>query len=163
MTPDVDRIKRQQDFMKRLANIAVQRSLNDPFTANSVVDAVLSNLKVDTGLSKDDLLNFIDVFRHVNPNDSRHVDFRGVPLDEWPAAGWACRCCTRREPAADAMLARLRDFNGSSTPAVATTTTTAASTSSTAPGLVTTTTVTTPAPVANQGQLGNQVVRVAPC
>ena len=161
VTPDVDRIKRQQDFMKRLANIAVQRSLSDPFTANGVIDAVLSNLKVDTGLTKDDLLSFIDVFRHVNPNDSAHVDFQVFPWTNGPQKG-GLSVLYPSQPAADAMLARLRDFNGS-TPAVATTTTTAASTSSTAPGLVTTTTVTTPAPVANQGQLGNQVVRVAPC
>ena len=161
VTPDVDRIKRQQDFMKRLANIAVQRSLSDPFTANSVIDAVLSNLKVDTGLSKDDLLNFIDVFRHVNPNDSTHVDFQVFPWTNGPRQG-GLSVLYPAEPAAEAMLARLRDFSGSSTPAPVTTTS-APSTASTAPGVVTTTTVTTPAPVANQGQLGDVAARTAPC
>jgi LCP family protein required for cell wall assembly len=161
VTPDVDRIKRQQDFMKRLANIAVQQSLSDPFTANSVIDAVLSNLKVDTGLSKDDLLKFVDVFRNVNPNDSSQVDFQVFPWMNGPRQA-GNSVLYPAEPAADAMLARLRDFNAS-IPAVATTSTTAPSASSTAPGIVTTTTVTTPAPVANQGQLGDVAPRTAPC
>jgi LCP family protein required for cell wall assembly len=165
VTPDVDRIKRQQDFMKRLATIAVQRSLGDPFTANSVVDAVLANLKVDSGLSKDDLLSFIDVFRNVNPTDSTHVDFEVFPWTNGPFQGNPpLSVLYPSEPAADAMLARLRDFSGGATPTSATTTTTAPSTSSTAPGTVTTTTtVTTPAPVANKGQLGDPAVRTPPC
>ena len=40
-TADIGRIKRQQDFIKKLGRIAVQRTIDDPFIAPDIVDALM--------------------------------------------------------------------------------------------------------------------------
>jgi len=85
--PDIDRIKRQQDFIRRLAGLAVAKSLNDPLTANEIADRVLENLKVDQGLSKQDIFSLIDAFRTINPDDTSALDFETFPWQNGPNQG----------------------------------------------------------------------------
>ncbi len=74
-TEDLGRIGRQQDFIRRLAGLAVRKSLANPLTANDIAGNVVSHLKVDSGLSKNDIFGLIDAFRTINPDDSSSLDF----------------------------------------------------------------------------------------
>ena len=67
--------QRQQDFIRRLAGLAVRKSLSNPLTANEIAGNVVSHLKVDAGLSKDDIFALIDAFRGINPDDTSALDF----------------------------------------------------------------------------------------
>lgn len=104
--PDIDRIARQQQFIRKLAGIAVKKSLSNPLTANAIVDHVLKNLTVDRNLSKSGVLSLVDAFRSVNPNDTGHVLFATIPWTEGPNQDGQA-VLYLRQPDADAMLSRL--------------------------------------------------------
>ena len=117
--PDIDRIARQQDFMRKLAGLAVQKSLNDPLTANDIADRVLENLKIDKQLTKDDIFGLIDAFRTINPNDQSSLEFQTLPWKNGPNQdGQSVLYPT--EPEASEMIARLNDFSDGSSPSTAT-------------------------------------------
>ena len=82
--PDISRIDRQQSFIRALAGLAVAKSLNDPLTANEITDRVVENLKVDQGLSKDEILTLVDTFRTINPHDQTALDMRKFPYKAGP-------------------------------------------------------------------------------
>lgn len=111
--PDIDRIARQQEFMRKLAGLAVQKSLNDPLTANDIADRVLENLKIDDGLSKGDIFELIDAFRTINPNDQSALEFQTLPWKNGPNQGGQ-DVLYPDEPAASEMINRLSDFSGGS-------------------------------------------------
>lgn len=114
--PDIGRIARQQQFIRELAGIAVQRSLNDPLTANTVADKALGYLTFDTGLSKNDLLSVIDAFRTVNTNDQSHLEFQTLPWQAGPNQSGASVLYVRT-PDDEPLLARLADFSNQNTSA----------------------------------------------
>ncbi len=109
--PDINRIARQQDFMRRLAGLAVTKGLNNPITANEITDRVLENLKIDQSLSKDDIFGLIDAFRTVNPNDTSSLEFVTLPWTDGPDQKGQQVLYTK-EPEAGALVARLQDFSG---------------------------------------------------
>ncbi len=109
--PDLDRIKRQQDFMRKLAGLAVAKGLNNPVTANEITDRVLENLKIDQTLTKDDIFSLIDAFRTVNPNDTSSLEFLTLPNASGPNQKGQQVLYTK-EPDASALVARLQDFSG---------------------------------------------------
>jgi polyisoprenyl-teichoic acid--peptidoglycan teichoic acid transferase len=147
-TGDVARIKRQQDFMRRLLSLAVAKSADDLGTASSVIDEIVQNLTVDETLEKDDLLGLVSVFSDVDPDDSSKVEFLTIPGRNGSAGELSVLYL--EEEAADNMLAALRDSTGSEEPP--STTTDPLATSSTAPPdtsfatTTSTTTTTTTAP-----------------
>jgi LCP family protein required for cell wall assembly len=108
-TADIGRIARQQQFIRELAGIAVQRSLNDPITANTVVDRVLENLTIDQNLSKSDILSLVDAFRTVNTNDANHLEFQTLPWATGPDQSGQSVLYVK-EPDDQPLLASLRDF-----------------------------------------------------
>jgi LCP family protein required for cell wall assembly len=119
-TADIGRINRQQQFIRELAGIAVQRSLEDPLTANTIVDRVLKYLVLDQSLSKNDIFTLVDAFRTVNPNDTSHLEFQTLDWQSNPgqnqsAAPAGVSVLYVKEPDAQAKLARLRDFSGNAT------------------------------------------------
>jgi len=105
---DLDRITRQQDFMRKIAGIAVQKSLNNPLTANEVADRVLENLKIDQNLTKDDVFSLIDAFRTVDPNDPNSVNFQTFPNEPDRQNVHLLP----KQPEAQEMSTRLMDFSG---------------------------------------------------
>lgn len=113
-TADIGRINRQQQFIRELAGIAVQRSLEDPLTANSIVDRVLKYLVLDQNLSKDDIFSLVDAFRTVNPNDTSHLEFQTMPWETGPDQN-GLSVLYVKEPDDQGLLARLRDFSGKTT------------------------------------------------
>jgi LCP family protein required for cell wall assembly len=118
-TADIGRINRQQQFIRELAGIAVQRSLEDPLTANTIVDRVLQYLVLDQSLSKTDIFTLVDAFRSVNPNDTSHLEFQTLPWATGPNQN-GLSVLYVKEPDDQGVLARLRDFsgNGTTTPTV---------------------------------------------
>jgi LCP family protein required for cell wall assembly len=77
--PDINRILRQQAFIRAMAGLAVAKSLNDPFTALEITDRVVENLKADDGLTRDDINSLVEAFRTVNPNDQSALDMETLP------------------------------------------------------------------------------------
>lgn len=105
--PDLNRIARQQQFIKQLAGIAVQKSLRDPLVGNQILSRVLENLTLDKGLSKDDVLTLVDAFRTVNPKDTGHVQFATMPVSTDGPSQDGQSVLYLKEPDSDALLARL--------------------------------------------------------
>lgn len=85
--PDIGRIGRQQDFVRRLTAIAVSKSLRNPFTANTVADEVIRNLKVDDAFDKAAIFDLIDSFRTLNPDDTSSLEFQTMPWRTGPNQG----------------------------------------------------------------------------
>src|SRR6478735_10804351 len=80
--PDISRIHRQQEFIRKLAGVAVQQSLRSPFTANLVADQIIQNLKVDDHFDTNSVFDLIDAFRTLNPDDTSALQFdtyQGTP------------------------------------------------------------------------------------
>jgi LCP family protein required for cell wall assembly len=173
--PDIDRIKRQQEFIRRLAGVAVAQSLNDPITANNVAGEVLKNLTIDDGLSKDDIFGLIDAFRTVNPNDSSALEFETLPWSNGPTQH-GLSVLYPKDPDWRSLVARLgasKTGHGSTTSTSSGTSTTGSPSTgspSTGAGPPTTTTTTRPSStpgggpeISNQSQLGQPAPLVAPC
>jgi LCP family protein required for cell wall assembly len=116
--PDIGRIGRQQDFIRKLASLAVQESLNNPLTANTVADQVVQNLQADAGLTKDDIFALIDAFRTINTSDSSSLQFQVLPWVGGPKQHGADVLYVDQQNA-PAMLAQLRDFSGTAAPKIA--------------------------------------------
>lgn len=79
-TSNFGRIARQQEFMRRVASHAVQRSLDDPLKGRDVVDSVVGKLVVDRNLSKTDIFKLMNTFKGVDPSDPEHVRFEVLPV-----------------------------------------------------------------------------------
>jgi LCP family protein required for cell wall assembly len=83
--PDLHRIERQQSFIRKLAGLAISKSLGDPFLALEISDKVLGDIKADTQLDRSDVNALIRAFRTVDVNDPRSIDFQTVPVAPDPA------------------------------------------------------------------------------
>ena len=81
---DLDRIQRQQTFIRKLAGVAIQRSLGDPFLATEVADNVLQFITADQNFGRSDVNALIRAFRTVNVNDTNAVRFETLPTDPDP-------------------------------------------------------------------------------
>lgn len=160
--PDIDRIARQQDFVKRLATLAAAKSRANPLTANSIADRVLEHLTVDSSLSRDDVLTLVDTFVGISPTDTKHIQFETVPSAEGPNQNGQS-VLYLSDPAASAMFVSLGgtgigDNPSASTPRTPTSPTSGATTSTTAP----------PAPtlhasIDNTAALGPPARQTRPC
>lgn len=80
-TSAVGRIVRQQEFMKRVASIAIKESLSDPLAGRDVVDGVAKNLEVDQNFDKNAIFKLMNAFKGVDPNDTEHVRFETLPAE----------------------------------------------------------------------------------
>lgn len=129
--PDIGRIGRQQTFLRQIASVALSHALSNPFSANSLVDQVISELKLDDSFGRGDLFNLVDAFQGVNPNDASHVQTTTLPWKTGPTVQGQ-DVLYLKQPEADQVLAQLRDFSGggsspatssgASTPSIATST-----------------------------------------
>jgi LCP family protein required for cell wall assembly len=108
---DLDRITRQQDFVRQLAAVAVGRSLSNPFTAVELADNVLGYLKVDSGFGRGDADALIRAFRTVDVNDTNAVQFETIPTTTYEPDPNRLAVA----PDADTVLDQLRTF-GDNTP-----------------------------------------------
>jgi LCP family protein required for cell wall assembly len=107
--PDINRIKRQQAFIRSMAGLAVAKSLNDPFTALEITDRVVENLKADDGLTRDDINSLVEAFRTVNPNDQSALEMQTLPWKPGPDQGGA-NVLYPDDPAWREMAKRIGEF-----------------------------------------------------
>jgi LCP family protein required for cell wall assembly len=77
---DLDRIPRQQSFIRKLAGLAISKSLSDPFLAVDLADKVLHYVKADEALSRDDVNALIRAFKTIDVNDPSSVRFQTLPI-----------------------------------------------------------------------------------
>jgi LCP family protein required for cell wall assembly len=103
---DLDRIARQQTFIRKLAGLAISRALGDPFIAVSLADNVLQYIHADENLSRDDVNALIRAFRTVDVNDTNSIRFETLPVSQWPVDPNRLIA----SPDADAVVAQLRTF-----------------------------------------------------
>lgn len=109
--PDIGRIGRQQEFMRRLAGLAVQRSLANPFTANLVADRIVKGLKVDDAFDKSSVFSLLDAFRTLNPDDQSALEMVTLPWKGGPNQGAQQVLYPKPEdPAFGQIIERLRTF-----------------------------------------------------
>ena len=64
-TSDLGRISRQQDFIRRLMNQAIEKGALNPIRANRLADAAMANLTVDSTFVVKDALRLAQAFRPV--------------------------------------------------------------------------------------------------
>ena len=167
-TADLARIKRQQDFMRRLASLAVSESASNPLIAIDVVNQVVENLRIDENLEKDELLSLAQVFGNVDPNDSNSVRFLTLPARNG-SAGTLSVLYVDDESAASVLETLRIDEAAPTTTTVpgvvdpSATVTTTPTTVTTVAGAATTTTTSPPLPISDQDRFGLPAEVVAPC
>jgi LCP family protein required for cell wall assembly len=110
--PDIGRVGRQQAFVRELASVALDTALTNPLQGNSIVDKVISDLRLDDGFSRSDLFSVIDAFHGVSPSDPSHAQTTTLPFTAGTQQGEDVLFL--KHPDADAVLAALRDFSGGS-------------------------------------------------
>jgi LCP family protein required for cell wall assembly len=112
---DLGRITRQQLFIRKLAGLAIAKSLSDPFLALSLVDKVIGRMTADDKLSRDDVNALVRAFRTLDVTDTTSVRFETIPVRAYP------KDPNRVEPApgADELMTQLRSF-GDDVPRAAT-------------------------------------------
>ena len=110
---DLGRIDRQQQFMKRLATEAFRKSVNSPRTALDIADETIPKLKADEGLGTGDIKKLINSFRRVDPNDPNSLEMVTFPTVPGPQSSRLGATLQVKQPDADAVLARLRQFGPS--------------------------------------------------
>jgi LCP family protein required for cell wall assembly len=64
---DLDRIKRQQYFLRSLGETALDHGAGNIFTANRLADAVVGNLTADEDLSNREIKSLVRTFRGLDP------------------------------------------------------------------------------------------------
>jgi polyisoprenyl-teichoic acid--peptidoglycan teichoic acid transferase len=107
---DLGRIDRQQQFMKRLATEAFRKSVNSLTTALDIADQTIPKLKADQALNSDDIKKLITSFRRVDPNDPNSLEMMTFPTVPGPQNSRLGSILEAKQPDADAVLARLRQF-----------------------------------------------------
>jgi LCP family protein required for cell wall assembly len=75
---DLSRVSRQQDFVKRLLQTAVDRGATNPVVAKRLLDAVTSHLIVDKDLTIADLVRLAATLRADEPDRLRGYRLEGV-------------------------------------------------------------------------------------
>jgi LCP family protein required for cell wall assembly len=101
---DIDRIARQQDFIKKLGRIAVTRTVDDPTIAPDLADKMIPNLTADTGFDRDAFNQLVRAFLGLS-DDSGGPTFATLPWERGDSSGSFLKV---KEPEADAVLAVLR-------------------------------------------------------
>jgi polyisoprenyl-teichoic acid--peptidoglycan teichoic acid transferase len=66
---DLARIKRQQNFIRKMVSKAQSSGITDPFRLNGVISAITTNLKLDSGFGQSQLLTLAKRFRSINPSN----------------------------------------------------------------------------------------------
>src|SRR5262249_9338196 len=105
---DIGRIERQQDFLRRLAGVVVQKSIGNPFKAHELANDVVDHLRVDQSFNTRDALDLVSAFRHVNPDDTSSLEFVTFPSTPSHTNGQDVLLPDR--VAADPILQRMQEF-----------------------------------------------------
>jgi len=106
---DIDRIQRQQAFIRRLASEASKTASRDLLAANQMADRIVEKLHVDENLSRSDIFSLVRTFRNVNPNDQGALEMVTMPFYTKDPTGRTGPLLLDEEEAAP-ILAALRNF-----------------------------------------------------
>ncbi len=93
-TSDLGRISRQQDFVRRALERAVERGLRNPVTAKRLVDTGLEGIVVDDGLDAGRILDLVTAYRAFEPSQLRSFSLP-VTFDTTAAGASIVRLVTR--------------------------------------------------------------------
>jgi LCP family protein required for cell wall assembly len=85
-TSDFGRIKRQQDFIRRMLKKALSSGLSNPLTLNRLIGIGVDNLTIDNTMSSKDMVNLARRFRSLDPDT---VDMQTLPATPYTTAGGA--------------------------------------------------------------------------
>ena len=99
---DLDRIQRQQYFLRSLGQTALKRSSGNPFTALALANAVVSSMSKDQTLTKRELESLVRTFRGLDPAT--------VEMTTLPVEGGVNSPLVAKYPEAQPVLDRLKDF-----------------------------------------------------
>ncbi|MDQ1477787.1 MAG: hypothetical protein QOE62_3016 [Actinomycetota bacterium] len=102
---DIDRIPRQQYFLRTLAQAAVSRTDDDPLRIIGLVDAVMTHLTTDQSLKLGELKSLVRTFRRLRPAE---VEMTTIPWSPDPGASGRVIV---KHPDADTLLFRLASFS----------------------------------------------------
>ena len=83
---DIDRIARQQDFIRRMMKKAVSSGLTNPLTLNRLISIGVDNVRVDQQMSTKDITTLARRFRSIDPDS---VDMLTLPTSDDFAGGAA--------------------------------------------------------------------------
>ena len=76
---DIDRIGRQQDFIRRIMKKAVSSGLGNPLTLNRLISIGVDNVRVDQQMSTKDITTLARRFRSIDPDT---VDMLTLPTTD---------------------------------------------------------------------------------
>jgi LCP family protein required for cell wall assembly len=102
---DIDRIPRQQYFLRTLSQAAIEKTGNNPLKAFGLLDAVVSNLKRDDELTEGQLKALVRTFRGLDP---RTVQMTTIPYEQAPSDP---NRVVVKTPDADPIIQRLQNFS----------------------------------------------------
>ena len=103
---DIDRIARQQDFIKRLGRIAVQKATDDPTIAPEIADHLIPNLTADQSFDRGSFNELVRAFMGLSEGTDSGPVFETLPWDRATRSGQDV--LVEKQPEADSVLAVLR-------------------------------------------------------
>jgi LCP family protein required for cell wall assembly len=101
---DLDRIPRQQYFLRTLSQAAIDRVGHDPIGISSLLDAVFDNFAKDQNLTYDEVKKLAQTFKGLNP---AKVDMMTLPITEAEDFPGKVRA---KYPDANSVIGRLSSF-----------------------------------------------------
>jgi polyisoprenyl-teichoic acid--peptidoglycan teichoic acid transferase len=103
---DLDRIPRQQYFLRTISQAAINKIGDDPRRITGLLNSVFKNFAKDQNLKYDELKALARIFKGLDPTK---VDMMTLPIEEAPFAGYAGKVIAKY-PDANPVIARLADF-----------------------------------------------------
>lgn len=105
--PDIGRVARQQAFLRVLGQVAMDEALSNPFNAPNIIDSAVAKLKLDDGFGRGDLFSLVASF-HAEGDGPSGLETLTLPTTADTRGGQSV--LLPKQPGADELLARLRDF-----------------------------------------------------
>lgn len=75
---DLGRISRQQDFLRRVLQAALEKGLFDPSVARALIESLQTDVVTEAGFTLIDMLRFAGVMKNVDPNSIRTYQIEGI-------------------------------------------------------------------------------------
>jgi LCP family protein required for cell wall assembly len=98
---DLSRIRRQQDFMRRALRRAQSKGLDNPFTANRLIDVGLDAVTVDDGFAVGDMVSLARRFRSLDAGSLLTFSLPTVPFETAGGAAVLGPLTAEAEPVLD--------------------------------------------------------------
>jgi LCP family protein required for cell wall assembly len=110
---DIDRIARQQDFIRRMMKKAISSGLTNPITLNRLIGIGVDNVRVDQQMSSKDITTVARRFRSIDPDS---VDMLTLPTTDAYIGGAAVQLLDTKQ--AQEFIDRLNGIKAPDVPTV---------------------------------------------